>query len=282
MQRFGWTTLHRFIPTPSRSSVGLGPFTIHFYALCILLGIVIAIAIGRARYRAAGGIPNEIYDLAIYVIPAGIIGGRIYHVITSPELYFGKNGDLGRAIAIWDGGMGIWGAVALGTLVGYLYFRRAPRSSSFSILLDALAPGILCAQAVGRVGNWFNGELFGRPTRLPWGLSIPLRERPIGYSQFATFQPTFLYEAIWCLAMAALILYLPVFKKLAPGNTFLAFIALYCLGRLWVEALRIDTAHHLWGVRLNDWVAGILLLATITALVVRERNKKLPSVETTK
>jgi prolipoprotein diacylglyceryl transferase len=262
--------------------VGLGPFTIHFYALCILLGIVIAIAIGRARYRAAGGIPNEIYDLAIYVIPAGIIGGRIYHVITSPELYFGKNGDLGRAIAIWDGGMGIWGAVALGTLVGYLYFRRSPRSSSFSILLDALAPGILCAQAVGRVGNWFNGELFGRPTRLPWGLSIPLRERPIGYSQFATFQPTFLYEAIWCLAMAALILYLPVFKKLAPGNTFLAFIALYCLGRLWVEALRIDTAHHLWGVRLNDWVAGILLLATITALVVRERNEKLPSVETTK
>jgi len=254
--------------------VGLGPLSIHFYALCILLGIIVAMWIGQKRYVSRGGIPTEIYDVAIYAIPAGIIGGRIYHVVTTPELYFGADGNLANAFRLWNGGMGIWGAVLLGTLATYLYFKKAKRSRSFAIFADCLAPGILCAQAIGRFGNWFNGELFGRPTTLPWALSIPSRDRPIGYQGYPTFQPTFAYEAIWCIFIAILITFLPAMKKLTPGNVFLSYIAGYCVGRIWIEALRIDDAHHLWGVRLNDWVAGLVLALSLLAIGLRERRER--------
>lgn len=259
----------RFIPTPSRSSVGLGPLTVHFYALCILLGIAVAIAVGKSRYKKLGGSPSEVYDLAIFVIPAGIIGGRLYHVITTPELYFGRSGNFSNAFRIWNGGMGIWGAVALGTLVSYIFFKVRPRSLGFAQFADAIAPGLLFAQAIGRCGNWFNGELFGQPSTLPWALSIPLRDRPAGFEQFATFTPTFLYEALWCLASGFLLLGLPALKKLRAGNTFLLYIATYCAGRIWIEALRIDDAHHFLGIRLNDWVAGAGFLASVVGLTMR-------------
>lgn len=230
--------------------------------------------IGKKRYVSRGGIPTEIYDVAIYAIPAGIIGGRIYHVVTTPELYFGADGNFANAFRLWNGGMGIWGAVLLGTLATYLYFKKARRSRSFAIFADSIAPGILCAQAIGRFGNWFNGELFGRPTTLPWALSIPLRERPMGYQSYATFQPTFAYEAMWCILIASLITFLPVMKKLAPGNVFLSYVAGYCVGRIWIEALRIDDAHHLWGIRLNDWVAGVVLVLSLVVIALRELGER--------
>ena len=266
----------RFIPTPSISSVGLGHLRIHFYAICILLGAVIAISIGRKRYRDAGGDPAEIYDLAISVIPAGIIGGRLYHVITSPELYFGAHGHLIDVIKIWNGGMGIWGAVGLGTLTAFIVQRRMHPHSSFALIADALAPGILIAQAIGRLGNWFNGELFGKPSRLPWAVAIPYPNRPDGYQSFATFTPTFAYEALWCVATALIILYLPLVRRLAPGNTFLLYLALYCLGRTWIETLRIDSAHRIGGVRINVWVALTCLVVSLIALIVRQRHKNAP------
>jgi len=253
--------------------VGLGGITIHYYALCILVSIAVAIWIGKVRYVRAGGIGNEIYDLAIYVVPAGIIGGRLYHVITTPELYFGSRGKILDAFKIWQGGMGIWGAIALGVLVGYLYFKAKPRSQSFFVALDALAPGIVLAQGIGRWGNWFNAELFGKPTTLPWGLEIPVGNRPVGFENFSTFHPTFLYESIWCLLVGFIILFLPVVRRLVRGNQFLLYVFLYSLGRLGVESLRIDSAHHLFGLRFNIWVASICAVTSMILLLVRQKHE---------
>ena len=227
------------------------------------------------RWRKSGGVTTELYDLAIYVIPAGIIGGRLYHVITTPELYFGVQGHFTDAFKIWEGGMGIWGAIALGTLVAFTYFKRKERSISFLQAIDALAPGILIAQAIGRWGNWFNHELFGRPTTLPWGLKIPLADRPVGFESYVTFHPTFLYESLWCLSSAALIIYLPAIRRLRVGNTFLLYIVLYCTGRVWIEALRIDRAHVILGLRLNVWVAILCGITSLLFIIRRERKVEL-------
>jgi prolipoprotein diacylglyceryl transferase len=261
-----------FIPTPSHSAVALGPFTIHFYALCILVGVVTAIVIGRIRYSRQGGNPDEITDVAIFAIPAGIIGGRLYHVITSPQRYFGSDGHPLDAFKIWDGGMGIWGAIALGTLVAFLIFRRDERSLSFAEFADALAPALLVAQAIGRIGNWFNGELFGGPTRLPWGLQIPIELRPVGFERYATFHPTFLYEGLWSLICAYALIVLTKRWQTQPGNLFFAYIALYCLGRSGTEYLRIDPAQHILGLRLNEWVSLLGLILASFTIFLRHRK----------
>ncbi len=214
---------------------------------------------------------SELYDLAIYVIPIGIIGGRLYHVVTTPELYFGNNGKILNAFKIWQGGMGIWGAVAFGVVTAFVYFRKISRSLTMALALDALAPGILLAQSIGRWGNWFNHELFGAPTNLPWGLQIPIAYRPMGFEKFATFHPTFLYESLWCLGCALIIIFIPRVRKLRSGNTFLLYIVLYCMGRVWIEALRIDDAHHIFGLRLNVWVAAFCGLSAFAALMYRQR-----------
>ena len=242
-----------------------------------MLGVGVALLVGGQRWRRAGGVTAELYDLAIYVIPAGIIGGRLYHVITTPELYFGSSGHLADAFKIWEGGMGIWGAVALGTLAAYFYFKREVRTLSFLQAIDALAPGILLAQAIGRWGNWFNHELFGAPSTLPWALKIPLADRPLGYESYATFHPTFLYESLWCLLCSLVILYLPLVRKLQVGNTFLLYIFFYCLGRIWIETLRIDRAHLVFGVRLNVWVALLCGLISLLFIVKRERISRMTS-----
>jgi prolipoprotein diacylglyceryl transferase len=252
--------------------MGLGTITIHYYALCILLGIATAIWIGKVRYVRAGGIGNEIYDLAIYVVPAGIIGGRLYHVVTTPELYFGARGNFSDVFKIWQGGMGIWGAIALGVAAGYVYFKHKLHSQSFLVALDALTPGIVLAQGIGRWGNWFNGELFGKPTTLPWGLKIPEGNRPVRFESFATFHPTFLYESILCLLITLLVIYLPWARTLRDGNQFLLYVFLYCSGRLWIESLRIDTAHHIFGIRLNIWIAGICAIASAGGLYIRQKR----------
>ena len=262
--------MSKFIPTPGRSVLELGFFTVHFYALCILLGIAVAIWLTQRRYAQLGGKKDEISDFAIVVVPMGIIGGRMYHVISSPDKYFGAGGSPLSALKIWEGGLGIWGAISIGALAGYIFFRVKKRSLSFSYLSDAIAPALAIAQGIGRFGNWFNGELFGRPTTLPWGLEIPASKRPSGFSEFATFHPTFLYEAIWCFAIAALMIYLPYFKRVAgSGSVFLFYVASYCLGRLVIEIIRIDEANVFLGQRINVWVAGSIFLISSSLLLMR-------------
>jgi prolipoprotein diacylglyceryl transferase len=186
-------------------------------------------------------------------------------VISSPNDYFGKNGEPIDALKIWQGGLGIWGAISVGAIAAFVAYKQQMKKKdlpAFGYFLDALAPGILLAQAIGRLGNWFNAELFGRPTDLPWALEIPQASRPSGYAEFQTFHPTFLYELIWCILIAtALIL---VRKKLAPGQIFSAYVALYSVGRLLIEVIRIDEANTIAGLRVNVWVSAII--ATLALL----------------
>lgn len=256
------------IPTPSRSEFELGPFTIHFYALCIVLGIAVAIYWGDRRFRQRGGAPNVVGDVAVVAVPLGIIGGRLYHLITSPDAYFGAHGKPLDAFKIWQGGLGIWGAIALGTYGAWWQYRRIGRSGregmlSFGTFADCLAPGVLLAQALGRVGNWFNGELFGRPAKLPWGLEIPLADRPPGFENYVTFHPTFLYESLWCIFVALLILLIE--KRFAAGQAFLFYIGAYCIGRFYIESLRIDLAHTIAGLRVNEWVSALVAVGAFIA-----------------
>jgi len=266
------------IPTPSNSAIGIGPLTVHYYALCIIVGVGIAIWLGDKRYRAFAHNSEEsigvVADVAIYAVPAGIIGGRIYHVITSPTQYFGENGNPVDALKIYEGGLGIWGAISLGALAAWFSYRKRSAGlelPSFRLFLDALAPGILIAQAIGRIGNWFNGELFGRPYSGAWALEIPLSKRPIGYLKFETFHPTFLYEAIWCLLVAVLLIWLT--PKLKAGQGFAIYVALYCVGRFAIESIRIDEANTILGMRVNLWTALVVGL-TASALVLRFARQK--------
>jgi prolipoprotein diacylglyceryl transferase len=268
------------IPTPANSAIGIGPLTVHYYALCIILGVAAAIWLGNKRYRAFASNSEQsigvVADVAIYAVPAGIIGGRIYHVITSPAQYFGENGKPLDALKIYEGGLGIWGAISLGAVVAWFAYRKRSKNlelPSFRLFLDALAPGILIAQAIGRIGNWFNGELFGRPFSGPWALEIPLSKRPIGYLEFETFHPTFLYETIWCLLVAALLIWLT--PKLKAGQSFAIYVALYCLGRFGIESLRIDDANEILGLRVNLWTALIVgLIASALALRFARQNSR--------
>lgn len=239
--------MRTFIPTPSISYIGVGPLKIHFYALCIVVAIFVAIYIGRKRFPEN---MDLISDIAIYAVPAGIVGARLYHVITTPEKYF--NSHFLDAFKIWQGGLGIWGAISGGAIVSYIYLKKLGISSQFFKIADALAPGILIAQAIGRIGNWFNGELFGRPSRLPWAVEIPEGNRPIQYVNEITFHPTFLYEAIWSLMIALLLLRL---KERKPGQIFWLYVAGYSIGRALIEFLRIDYSHIIFGLRLNIWIA---------------------------
>ena len=258
--------MNRSIPTPSISVLELGPLTIHLYALCIIAGIVVAVWLGDKRFKAHGAnLENVVADVAIWAVPFGIIGGRLYHVISSPSDYFGKNGNPIDALKIWQGGLGIWGAISVGAIAAYFAYKQARKKKdlpSFGYFLDALAPGILLAQAIGRLGNWFNGELFGRPTDLPWALQIPVSKRPDGYTSFETFHPTFLYELIWCTTIAVVLILWT--KKLAPGQVFSAYVALYSAGRLLIEIIRIDEANTIAGMRVNVWVSAIV--ATLALL----------------
>jgi prolipoprotein diacylglyceryl transferase len=258
------------IPSPGVSALNLGPFTIHFYALCIILGIAVAIFIGRKRYQLLGGNAEEVSDAAIWAVPFGIIGGRTYHVITSPQQYFGQGGNPVDALRIWQGGLGIWGAIAFGAVGSFIYFKKQETTLSFSKFLDALAPGVVLAQAIGRIGNWFNQELFGKPTQLPWGLKIEQSKRPDGYEQFLTFHPTFLYELLWCVAVAVVLIKLPGFFQKVPkksGDLFVLYILTYSIGRLWIEALRIDDANIILGLRLNIWVSLLAIFGSLAYLI---------------
>ena len=253
------------LPSPAQGVWHLGPFPLRAYALCIIAGIVLAAWLTEKRFVARGGAPGDVLDIAVWAVPFGIVGGRLYHVITTPEPYWGENGDPVRALYIWEGGLGIWGAVALGGVGAWIACRR--RGIPLPVFADALAPGLLVAQAVGRLGNWFNQELFGGPTTLPWGLEIAPQFRPAGYEQFATFQPTFLYELLWNLAAAAVVVWADRRFQLSHGRTFALYVALYCLGRGWIEMLRIDTAERFFGLRLNVFTAVVVGLCAVGYLV---------------
>jgi prolipoprotein diacylglyceryl transferase len=256
------------IPSPSEGVWYLGPFPLRAYALCIIAGILVAVWLGDRRWQARGGKPGEIGDIAIWAVPFGIVGGRLYHVITDNGNYFGEGKDPITALYIWQGGLGIWGAVALGGVGAYIGARQA--GVKFLPLADALAPGIVIAQAIGRLGNWFNQELFGRPTDLPWALEIPdVSNRPPGYEQFLTFHPTFLYELLWNLAVAALVIWADRRFRLGHGRAFALYIAGYCAGRGWIEYLRIDPveADDVFGLRLNVWTSIILFTLAVAYFV---------------
>ncbi|GAA3529182.1 hypothetical protein AFL01nite_01510 [Aeromicrobium flavum] len=244
------------IPSPDQAIWHLGPLPLRAYALCIIAGAVAAILIAERRFVARGGRAGAIGDIAIWAIPFGIVGGRIYHVLTDAELYFGEGRHPVDAFKIWEGGLGIWGAVALGGVGAWIACRRY--DIDFLKMADALAPGLLVAQAIGRFGNWFNQELFGRPTTVPWALEIDRQYRPDGYEQFATFHPTFLYEALWNLAAAVLVVWLGRRLTLTHGRVFALYVMLYTLGRGWIEMLRIDTVNHLGPFRLNVWTSIVV------------------------
>ncbi|WP_104160880.1 prolipoprotein diacylglyceryl transferase [Arthrobacter sp. ZGTC212] len=269
------------IPSPPAdfSSFSLGPLTIHTYALCILAGIILALWMTSVRWKRRGLPEEAVWDIAIWAIPFGIIGGRLYHVISSPAAYFGANGDLSLIPQIWRGGLGIWGAVALGAVGAWVGCRRA--GIKLSTFADAGVPGLLLAQAVGRWGNWFNQELFGSPTDVPWGLEIDANNPnfPDGTAPGTLFHPTFLYESLWCLAGVVLLLALDKKFRLRGGRLFWIYAAYYTLGRLWIEILRIDDAEMItfFGVtqRLNVWTSiGLLVFSVAMFIFLTIRAKK--------
>jgi phosphatidylglycerol---prolipoprotein diacylglyceryl transferase len=257
-----------FIPSPSQGVWHLGPIPIRGYALCIILGVVAAIWIGERRWPARGGVPGQVSDIAIWAVPFGLVGGRLYHVITDPARYFGHDGNPAAVLYVWQGGLGIWGAIALGGVGAWIGARRY--GVKMPPLADALAPGIVVAQAIGRWGNWFNQELFGRPTTLPWGLKIDPAHRPPGYGQYATFHPTYLYECIWDLGTAGLVFWLDRRLKLGHGRAFALYVMAYTAGRAWIEDLRIDVveANDVFGLRLNVWTSIVVFLGAAVYFVV--------------
>ncbi len=261
------------LPSPSQGVWHLGPFPVRAYALCIILGVVVAVWLSERRWVARGGKPGQVSDIAIWAVPFGIVGGRLYHVITDNGNYFGAGKDPVAALYIWQGGLGIWGAVALGAVGAYIGARRA--GIRFLPLADALAPGIVVAQAIGRWGNWFNQELFGKPTDLPWALEIPdVTKRPTGYEEFTTFHPTFLYECVWDLGVAGLVIWADRRFRLGFGRAFALYVAAYCVGRGWIEYLRIDPveANDVFGLRLNVWTSVVLFVLAVGYFVWSARR----------
>ncbi|WP_020573511.1 prolipoprotein diacylglyceryl transferase [Actinopolymorpha alba] len=254
------------IPSPSQGVWHLGPVPLRAYALCIILGVIVAIWLGNRRWIARGGRAGTVVDIAVWAVPFGLIGARLYHVATDYELYFGPGRSPMRAFAVWEGGLGVWGAIAFGALGGWIACRR--RGIPLPAMADAVAPGIAIAQGIGRWGNWFNQELFGAPTSLPWGLRIDPAHRPDGYGQYATFHPTFLYEFLWTFGVAGLVIWADRRFKLGHGRAFALYVAGYTLGRGWIEYLRIDDVNHILGLRLNLWTSLVVFLLAVAYLLI--------------
>jgi prolipoprotein diacylglyceryl transferase len=249
------------IPSPSTGVWKVFGLPLRAYALCIIAGIVVAMIIANRRWLARGGSAESMEMVAVVAVPCGIVGARLYHVMTDYQLYFGDGRHPIDALKIWQGGLGVWGAVAGGVLGAYLVARR--RQIVFPALLDAVAPAIVVAQAIGRLGNWFNQELFGRPTSLPWALEIDPAFRPLGYAQYPTFHPTFLYELLWNLLVAAALVLLDRKYRLGHGKVFALYVIFYTLGRFWIEALRIDQVNEIGGFRLNNYTSLIVFFAAL-------------------
>lgn len=257
-----------YIPSPSHGVLYLGPIPLRGYAFCIIIGVFVAVWLGNKRWIARGGQSGTVADIAVWAVPFGLVGGRLYHVITDYELYFSEGRDWVDAFKVWEGGLGIWGAIALGALGAWIGARR--RGVPMPAYADAVAPGIAFAQAIGRWGNWFNQELYGRETHLPWALHITSSEggRVPGY-----YHPTFLYESLWCVGVGLLVIWADRRFKLGHGRAFALYVAAYCVGRGWIEYMRVDDAHHILGLRLNDWTALIVFLLAVAYMVLSAKKR---------
>jgi len=259
------------IPAPPISGFTVGGFTIHCYAFCVLAGILVAAWLARRRFTARGGDADRFDSMIFIIVLVGIAGARLYHVITDYQLYFGPGRDPLQAFNIRNGGLGIWGGVILGGLAAWLLCRR--HKLDFGSFADVLAPALLFAQAIGRLGNWFNQELFGRPTDLPWGLYVDPRYRPPGYESYETFQPTFAYEMVWNTAGGLLLLWAEKRFNLGRGKLFTCYVLWYTLGRFFIEGLRIDPVNHLGGWRVNS-VVSVVCFVTAAILLVWQLRKR--------
>ena len=267
----------------------LGPLPIRGYALCIIVGIFAAAVLADRRYRARGGALGVINEISTWAVPFGLVGGRLYHVATDWSDYFGKGGSPVRSLEVWKGGLGIPGAVAFGGLGVFIACRR--RGVLMPPVADAIAPGLVLAQGIGRWGNWFNQELYGRPTSLPWSVRIDAAHQcgvitsayenatvqaqcqsGVYTNVYGYFQPTFLYESIWDIGTAIALILLDRKYKLGHGRVFALYLVIYGLGRSWIEALRIDPAHHFFGLRLNDWTSVLIVLAGVVGFLVSARR----------
>jgi prolipoprotein diacylglyceryl transferase len=279
------TTVLAYIPSPDRGVWYLGPVPIRAYALFIIAGIVVAVLWGERRFVARGGEPGTVTDVAVFAVPFGLVGGRLYHVATDWQTYFGPGGDPLGALKIWQGGLGIWGAVALGGVGAWIGCRR--RGVPLPFFADAIAPGIVVAQAIGRLGNYFNQELYGDPTTLPWGLEIYRRVDPatglpdalggvaIDRTPIDIVQPTFLYELLWNLVVAAIVVWADRRFRLGHGRAFAVYVAGYTLGRFFIEQMRSDYATRVFGdIRINVVVAAVVFVGAVVYLAVVRRPRE--------
>lgn len=269
-----------FLPSPTSGVWHLGPFPIRAYALCILAGIVVAVWITGRRLVDRGHAKEKAVDISAWAVPFGILGGRLYHVITTPDPYFGEGGHPLKAFAIWEGGLGIWGAIALGALGGWIGARR--HGVPFLDYIDAAAPGVAVAQALGRWGNWFNNELYGRATDVPWGLTIHEWDQSAGHAVrdasgkavvLGTYQPTFLYESLWCLLLAMVLVLADRRWALRKGQLFGLYVVGYPLGRIVFELMRSDPAHKILGARVNVWTSIIVFLIGVAIVWFGRRRE---------
>ncbi|MBU3705164.1 MAG: prolipoprotein diacylglyceryl transferase [Mycobacterium sp.] len=282
------TTVLAYFPSPAQGVWYLGPVPIRAYALCIIAGIIAALVIGDRRWVARGGERGVIYDIALWAVPFGLIGGRLYHLITDWRTYFGEGGaGPAAALRIWEGGLGIWGAVALGGVGAWIACRR--RGIPLPAFGDAVAPGIVLAQAIGRLGNYFNQELYGRETTVPWGMEIFYRRDPSGMVDVhsldgvstgqvaAVVHPTFLYEMLWNLAVFVLLIWVDRRYRIGHGRLFALYVAAYCVGRFWVELLRDDTATQIAGIRINVFTATFVFIGAVVYILLAPKGREDPA-----
>jgi len=256
------------IPSPGSDSLSIFGLELRFYGLMIALGVLAGVEITRRRQAARGGDPDDWSSIAMWAVPAGLIGARLYHVITDWRRF---EDDWLQVFNIRAGGLGIPGGVLLGTLVGLYVAKR--KGLRLPIALDIAAPAIPIAQAIGRLGNWFNQELFGEPTTVPWALEIDPEHRPVGYLDYETFHPTFAYEALWNLALVGVLIWIDKRRVLRPGYLLAVYVAGYSMGRLWVELLRIDPASLILGIRVNVWMSVIAFVVSVVVLVLFGRRR---------
>ena len=282
------TTVLAYFPSPGQGVWYLGPIPIRAYALCIIAGIIAALVIGDRRWAARGGERGVIYDVALWAVPFGLIGGRLYHVLTDWKTYFGPDGaGLGAALRIWEGGLGIWGAVALGGVGAWIACRR--KGIPLPAFGDAVAPGIVLAQAIGRLGNYFNQELYGRETTVPWGMEIFYRRDSSGVVDVhsldgvstgevaAVVHPTFLYELLWNLLVFVLLLWADRKFRLGHGRLFALYVAAYCVGRFWIELMRDDAATEIAGIRINVFTATFVFIGAVVYLLLAPKGRENPA-----
>ena len=257
-------TLVASIPSPSSGAIHIGNLQLRMYGLMIALAVIAAVWLAGRRFEQKGiGTRDQMASIALWAVPAGVIGARLYHVVTDWELF---RDDPIRMLYIWQGGLGIWGGVAAGVAVGA--WRAKRMGLPLGLAMDAVTPALPLAQAIGRLGNWWNQELFGRPTTLPWGLEISPEHRPAGYEQYSTFHPTFLYEALWNLLLVVVLIWIDRKGWLRPGRLVLVYIAGYTFVRFFIEGLRIDNANKIAGLRVNEWVSAIIFLVAVLWLAI--------------